>query len=394
MRKSGNSEVPRRPSDEACEVAHHLAGGAVDQAQRVMQLHDNARWQYLLAEDTLTTVRRVAAGDHGSCDAPPPAHVAPVPSIAEPASSRMLIAAVASAALAATAGLIVSLHASTNPRPPLAATVSNETGSNETVSTETAAPQSVSAAAALPAAANTGAPVVPGALPQEAAPQDFGKTVYAARFSAAPASERTCLARAVYYEARGEPAEGQIAVAQVILNRARSKKWPNSICGVVNQGVERGEKCQFSFSCNTHISPPSGVMWDEAQLIADQALAGQAWLRELMEATHYHTTSVAPIWRLGLVQQATIGTHIFYREASGVRENTKITQVYAALAAVKATRASLKPMAAKPDVVQVKAAPPAAATVPVKPAERPKPPTAPARKPSADGDWKASIFEH
>lgn len=395
MRKSGENDVARPPFSEACGLAHDLADGAVDQAQRVMQLHDDARSQFLLAEDTMTTVRRVAAGDHGPADVEKTAPASTVLPAPAPAANRSLSWAVGCTALAATAGLIVSLQAATNPQAPVAMTASIEAleqPSAGALAAATAAPR----IATIAVPANASAPAASVTRLPETAQQDFGKSVYAARFSTAPATERACLARAVYYEARGEPAEGQIAVAQVILNRARSKKWPNSICGVVNQGVERGEKCQFSFACNSRLSAPNGVMWEEAELIATQALAGQAWLRELMEATHYHTTSVAPVWRLGLVQQTTIGTHIFYREASGLRENTKVTQAYASLAAIKATRASLKPANPKPEstkpaAVPVKAS--ASTALPAKP-ERPKQPTAPASKPNADGDWKASVFEH
>ena len=136
---------------------------------------------------------------------------------------------------------------------------------------------------------------------------------YAARFVEISPSERDCLAKAVYYEARGEPVAGQIAVAQVILNRSMSSSWPNSVCGVVHQGEERGEKCQFSFACmKRQLSAPHGEPWQQATWVSNEVLTGGAWLRELLPATHYHRTDLKPVWRLTLKEIGRIGTPVFY----------------------------------------------------------------------------------
>ncbi len=64
------------------------------------------------------------------------------------------------------------------------------------------------------------------------------------------ASELKCLATAIYFEARGEPEEGQLAVAQVVLNRVKNPAYPNTICGVVYQNKTKRNRCQFSFACD------------------------------------------------------------------------------------------------------------------------------------------------
>lgn len=153
-----------------------------------------------------------------------------------------------------------------------------------------------------------------GKEPAAEATLDDGSRMYGAPFAKTDVINIRCLAEAVYYEARGEPADGQIAVAQVVLNRARSGRWPKSICNVVNQGVERGEKCQFSYVCQTWRTPPSGPAWESAKDIANDAVQGRAWLREMVEATHYHSVGVAPVWRVDLQQISTVGSHIFYRD--------------------------------------------------------------------------------
>lgn len=156
--------------------------------------------------------------------------------------------------------------------------------------------------------------------------------------------DRACLARAVYFEARGEPVEGQIAVAQVVLNRVASGRWENSICGVVYQGVERGEKCQFSFACTDKRRSLDGMPgWEQAKWIADDVAAGRAQLSELEGVTHYHTHAVRPVWRLTMRPVRTIGAHVFYidRSASGAKTNDGAATT--TLTGTAAPRAFLRP---------------------------------------------------
>ncbi len=163
------------------------------------------------------------------------------------------------------------------------------------------------AASATPAADDTS----PLLLRQSST--DAVSQTYAAEFARIDTTNVRCLAEAVYYEARGEPYIGQVAVAQVVMNRARSGKWSRGLCSVISQGVERGEKCQFSYMCRTSRAPPVGAMWDRAQEIAIDAVHGRVWLRELVEATHYHTRAVSPVWRTGLDPLGSFGSHVFYR---------------------------------------------------------------------------------
>lgn len=137
--------------------------------------------------------------------------------------------------------------------------------------------------------------------------------------------QRACLARAVYFEARGEPIEGQIAVAQVVLNRVAADAWPKTICGVVYQGAERGEKCQFSFACTDNRRSLEGASgWEQSKWIADDVAAGRARLSELDGVLHYHAKSVRPIWRLSMRPVRTIGHHVFYLDRMGGAPSTEI----------------------------------------------------------------------
>jgi len=125
--------------------------------------------------------------------------------------------------------------------------------------------------------------------------------------------EQRCLSEAIYYEARGETHQGQVAVAEVIMNRVRSKHYPNSICGVVYQGSHRATGCQFTFTCDGSLGHrPRGRAWERAQQVATQVMEG--FTRPVTQrATHYHTTAVNPVWSSGLVQTTQIGVHVFYR---------------------------------------------------------------------------------
>jgi cell wall hydrolase len=128
------------------------------------------------------------------------------------------------------------------------------------------------------------------------------------------AKSEKCLAEAVYFEARGEAVRGQIAVAQVILNRAFSGKYPDSVCGVVYQNKHRHLACQFTFACDGHpdvIREPD--MWERAQKIAKAMLDGRLWLPEVDRSTHYHAYWVRPSWVNEMKRNWKYGVHTFYR---------------------------------------------------------------------------------
>jgi spore germination cell wall hydrolase CwlJ-like protein len=127
------------------------------------------------------------------------------------------------------------------------------------------------------------------------------------------AEERKCLAQAIYYEARSEPRIGQLAVADVVLNRVASPLYPNKICTVVYQGSERRTGCQFSFTCDGSMQARLNKRkWAASEELAGAILAG---LRTPISrnATHYHANYVTPYWSAKLTPTATIGTHKFYR---------------------------------------------------------------------------------
>ncbi len=127
------------------------------------------------------------------------------------------------------------------------------------------------------------------------------------------ADERRCLAQGIYYEARSEPRIGQLAVADVILNRVANSLYPNTICGVVFQGSERRTGCQFSFTCDGSMQARLNKRkWAASEELAGAILAG---LRAPISrnATHYHANYVTPYWADTLTPTATIGTHKFYR---------------------------------------------------------------------------------
>ncbi len=121
-----------------------------------------------------------------------------------------------------------------------------------------------------------------------------------------------CLTEALYFEARSETLEGQFAVGEVILNRVDSRKFPNSVCGVVTQGAHRLNACQFSYNCDgkaEHFSEARA--YARSGKLAKLLLDGRA--RVLTDgATYYHTSAVNPSWSRSFTKTAQIGRHIFY----------------------------------------------------------------------------------
>jgi hypothetical protein len=128
------------------------------------------------------------------------------------------------------------------------------------------------------------------------------------------ARSEKCLAEAVYFEARGEAVRGQMAVAQVVLNRAFSGKYPETVCGVVYQNKHRHLACQFTFACdNTKDVIREPEMWERAKKIAKAMLDGQIWLPEVDKSTHYHAYWVRPSWVSEMKRMYKTGVHTFYR---------------------------------------------------------------------------------
>lgn len=130
--------------------------------------------------------------------------------------------------------------------------------------------------------------------------------------------EQLCLTQAIYHEARGESEAGQQAVVNVIINRAMSKKFPSTICGVVFQNAEKGRfKCQFTFACDGRSDYGTELgAWKRASKLAKVAYhdfqQGQRPGVVPNSTLYYHTDEVAPSWSTKFNRVATIGSHIFY----------------------------------------------------------------------------------
>ena len=128
------------------------------------------------------------------------------------------------------------------------------------------------------------------------------------------AKAEKCMAEAVYFESRGETKRGQIAVAQVVLNRVFSGYYPNNVCGVVYQNAHRYNACQFTFACDRVkdvITEPD--MWEQAKEISRDMLDGKLWLSDIGKSTHYHAYWVHPWWVGTMRKLSRIGVHTFYR---------------------------------------------------------------------------------
>lgn len=163
--------------------------------------------------------------------------------------------------------------------------------------------------ALVPPAEVVPAPVLPAA-PQpveesEARFQTLSAAVAAQDLSPAADRELNCLAVGVYYESKGEPLAGQLAVAEVILDRTTSGRFPRSVCSVLTQ---RG---QFSFVRGGQIpTPPNNEHWRKAMAVAKVAQK-DLWESPVDGALYFHARHVSPRWKRP--RAGTVGNHVFYR---------------------------------------------------------------------------------
>lgn len=130
----------------------------------------------------------------------------------------------------------------------------------------------------------------------------------------ARAKAEKCLADAIYFEARGEPVRGQMAVAQVVMNRVFSGYYPRNVCETVYQNAHRRFACQFTFACDgipEVVTEPQA--WVRATQIAKDTLDGNLWVPEVDRATHYHAYWVRPSWVGEMKKLYKFGVHTFYR---------------------------------------------------------------------------------
>ena len=167
----------------------------------------------------------------------------------------------------------------------------------------------VSTEAVVPTLAVDTSAIQPAPVAEEAAqdlPDSLAELVAAKTMPAELDREAECLAASVYFEAKSEPLDGQLAVAEVVLNRASSGRFPSSICGVVFQ------PSQFSFVRRNGFPPinKSSLHWKRAVAIAQIAME-DSWDSTASNALYFHARRVSPNWRKTRV--ATLGNHVFYR---------------------------------------------------------------------------------
>lgn len=136
-------------------------------------------------------------------------------------------------------------------------------------------------------------------------------------------ANQECLTRAVYYEARNQPLMGQIAVAQVVLNRTRDSRFPSDICAVVYQ--RHKGRCQFSWVCRPQTAKREPEAWKLAAAVARFTLEGIP--DQTNQALYFHARSVKPYWP-HLRRVAHLGQHVFYTEKQRAAVRTSLTTNY------------------------------------------------------------------
>ena len=135
-------------------------------------------------------------------------------------------------------------------------------------------------------------------------------------------AEHKCLSEALYYEARGEGAGGQKAVAEVVFHRMNHGNYGHSICAVVYEGKDK-PGCQFSFTCNGEmLRPKQRSAWRASEKLAASIFTGQVPLKNATGgALNFHAISVQPEWADTLEKTTQIGNHVFYRRVPRTRDS-------------------------------------------------------------------------
>ena len=225
------------------------------------------------------------------------------------AATKRLIMLVAGSALLLAAGQVPPANNDAEARQ----TISDDILAPMTIAEVTAANAALAATTPADIAAAARANIVAASSPADLAVADTSDLDRPAKLVTLIASmsadevsqdsDMRCLATAVYFESRGEPLEGQLAVAQAIINRLESGSYPTTACGVINQPRQ--------FSYDRTRSPRAGSDWKTAQAIAKIAMQ-DLWHDVAPRAMSFHATYVSPNWR-GKTRVAQIGRHVFYR---------------------------------------------------------------------------------
>ena len=130
-----------------------------------------------------------------------------------------------------------------------------------------------------------------------------------------------CMATNIYHEAKHEPLVGRIAVAQVVMNRVEDKRYPDTVCEVVKQGLtyKNGKvvigRCMFSWYCDGRSDDINRTdpKWRDSLRIASMVITDKITLDVTEGSTHYHATYVRPAWAKTKTRIVRINKHIFYR---------------------------------------------------------------------------------
>lgn len=178
------------------------------------------------------------------------------------------------------------------------------------VTVETAKQTTPNAGENVSAALEAAASQIAGLISIDKKAEVSSKTVKIASNGGENDREIRCLAEAIYFESRGEPERGQLAVAEVVRNRVESKAYPNTYCGVVRQ--RRGNVCQFSWACDSRRGAPKGAQWDKALAMAERVYNGEK-PNVVGNAMFFHATFVRPSWSRVFTKVEKIGTHVFYK---------------------------------------------------------------------------------